>query len=364
LDNSVARNLLLRLKSTIRKVGSPVLLLATLLLAEGCYYVQAARGQYDLLHRRRPVGEVIADESSPEQLRKKLEMLTEARQFAVDGLLLPDNDSYRTYVELERDYVVWNVMAAPEFSLEPRQWCYPIAGCVAYRGYFDEGDARELAGKLASQDFDVLVGGVPAYSTLGRFDDPLLSTMMHWSDADLVATLFHELAHQKLYVKGDTGFNESFATTVADIGLRRWLLSRGEPGAIQERQIRQAKYAAALDLAKSARDQLEILYSSGLDPAAMRERKRQIFAELESNLRAASADSHSTSRLLDGTLNNARLVSIGLYEGRVSAFKALLKDCGDDLACFYSRAEELAKMSREDRDGALEMLGARHDSGR
>lgn len=342
---------------------SKVMLLASLLLVEGCYYVQAARGQFDLLHRRRPVGEVIADESSPEQLRKRLVMLTDARQFAVSDLLLPDNESYRSYADLEREYVVWNVIAAPEFSLEPKQWCYPIAGCVAYRGYFAEDDARKLADKLAAKGFDVLVGGVPAYSTLGRFADPLLNTMMHWSDADLVATLFHELAHQKLYIKGDTGFNESFATSVANVGLRRWLAARGETDAMQERQTRQAEYKHALALALAARDQLENLYASRLDAAAMRERKRQIFADLKANLCTASIDSNSSSRLFGGTMNNARLASIGLYEGQVAAFNTMLQDCDEDLACFYAISEKLAEMSQKKRKIALEQLSARNASG-
>ena len=182
----------------------------------GCYYMQAISGHSDLMSRRQPVDEVIADEAVPEEIRVKLALVQEARDFAVTELLLPDNDSYRSYADLERDYVVWNVFAAPEFSLEPVTWCFPVAGCVAYRGYFDEEDARAKAEQMREDGFDVATGGIPAYSTLGRFDDPVLNTMMRWRDTDLVATIFHELAHQVLYVKDDTAFNESFATAVEE----------------------------------------------------------------------------------------------------------------------------------------------------
>jgi predicted aminopeptidase len=247
---------------------------------EGCYYVQAARGQFDLMRRRRPVEEVIADATSPEQLRQRLGMVRDARQFAVDELLLPDNGSYRNYADLERDYVVWNVIAAPEFSLDPKLWCYPVAGCVAYRGYFSEASAKKLADDLASQGFDVLVGGVAAYSTLGRFADPVLNTMMRWDDTELVETLFHELAHQKLYIKGDTGFNESFATTVAETGIRRWLSARGGSEILDARDRRRTDYDAVLQLAMAARGKLEALYASDLDVDAMRNAKRQILEGL------------------------------------------------------------------------------------
>jgi len=192
--------------------------------------MQAARGQLDVMSKREPIDKLIEAPDTPEELAARLRLVSEARQFAIDELLLPDNDSYRSYADLGRDYVVWNVFAAPEFSLDPKTWCFPIAGCVAYRGYFSEDAARRKADQLAEDGLDVAVGGVPAYSTLGRFDDPVLNTMMHWEDADLVATIFHELAHQVLYVKNDSAFNESFATTVEEIGIERWLTSRDQGG--------------------------------------------------------------------------------------------------------------------------------------
>jgi predicted aminopeptidase len=339
------------------------LLLVSLMVLEGCYYVQAARGQFDLMKRRRPVEEVIADASSPEQLRERLVMVREARQFAVDELLLPDNDSYRSYADLERDYVVWNVIAAPEFSLDPTLWCYPVAGCVAYRGYFAEASARELADDLASQGFDVLVGGVSAYSTLGRFADPVLNTMMRWDDTDLVATLFHELAHQKLYVKDDAGFNESFATTVADAGLQRWLSRQGESEELVERDRRRADYEAVLQLAMAARQKLETLYASGLDREAMRAEKRVIFEALAGDAGKYEGKANAAGNWLGGKLNNAHLVSIGLYEGQVAAFQAILNDCADNLSCFYARAGKLAEMKSDQRGAELDRLAERREPG-
>jgi predicted aminopeptidase len=342
---------------------SYALLLVLLIVLEGCYYVQAARGQFDLMKRRRPVEEVIADVSSPEPLRRRLGMVRDARQFAVDELLLPDNGSYRNYADVERDYVVWNVIAAPEFSLDPKLWCYPVAGCVAYRGYFSEASAKKLADDLALQGFDVLVGGVAAYSTLGRFADPVLNTMMRWDDTDLIATLFHELAHQKLYIKGDAGFNESFATTVAEAGLRRWLSARGESAELLARDRRRADYEAIMQLAAAARGKLEALYASELDAEAMRDGKRQIFEALTRDAGELDGNPSGARNALGGTLNNARLASLGLYEGRVAAFKVILQDCADDLSCFYERAGGLAEMKTDDRDAELDRLVARSEGG-
>jgi predicted aminopeptidase len=336
----------------------PGLLLASLFLLEGCYYIQAARGQLDLLHRRRPVEEVIADPSSPEQLRLRLQTVREARNFAVTALMLPDNESYRSYADLERDYVVWNVFAAPEFSVEPKLWCYPIAGCVAYRGYFSEKAAQKQAARLGSKGFDTVVGGVPAYSTLGRFADPVLSTMMRWSDDDLVSTLFHELAHQKLYVKDDTEFNESFATAVAEVGLQRWRTFRDESAQSTLVTGRRAESKAILELAIATRNQLQMLYASGLDEQSMRERKRQMFKALADDVQRLTEKSGYDVNWFSGPLNNARLASIGLYEGRLEAFNSILRHCDSDLECFYRKSAALAEMSKKARDTELDRLGS------
>ena len=205
-------------------------LLGICFLLPACYYVQATRGQIEVLSKRQPIDEVLASPETAEELGRRLRLVQEARQFSIDELYLPDNKSYRSYSDLERDFVVWNVFAAPEFSLEAREWCYPIVGCVSYRGYFSEEAANGEAAKLRRKGFDSAVGGVPAYSTLGNFNDPVLNTMMRWDDVKLVSTLFHELAHQVLYIKDDTAFNESFATAVEEIGIERWLAKNGRQG--------------------------------------------------------------------------------------------------------------------------------------
>lgn len=337
------------------------MLVATFLLVilqiEGCYYLQAIRGHSDLMSRRRPMTEVIADNDSPAELKGKLELVIEARDFAVSDLLLPDNDSYRSYADLEREFVVWNVFAASEFSLEPKTWCYPVAGCVAYRGYFREASARDLGKKLNDQGFDVAVGGVSAYSTLGRFSDPVLNTMMQWSDVQLVSTMFHELAHQKLYVKGDSAFNESFATAVAEIGVERWLEARGESDRLSSYNDQKLLRRSMMELVAPARDALATLYEQHIDAEAMRLRKAEILDELSASAEALiDANGMPVGNWLAAPLNNARLVSLNLYEGRLGAFKAILEECRNDLDCFYTRAEELANLSHEERNVRLNEL--------
>lgn len=334
--------------------GGCVLLLVQF---EGCYYMQAARGQVGLMNKRRPIGDVIADEDSPEELKTRLTMVNDARAFSIDVLQLPDNNSYRSYADLERDYVVWNVFAAPEFSLTPKQWCYPVAGCVAYRGYFAEDAAIKHSQKLEQQGYDTTVGGVAAYSTLGRFSDPVLNTMMRWSDVELVATLFHELAHQKLYLKGDTAFNESFATAVADIGLEKWLAKNGQSDQLDARKTRAGLRRDVLGLIDEAKIQLESLYSSNTEEDNMRGRKKEILQRLSDDIQQAidNVDGRA-SGWMSGSLNNARLASLGLYEGHVAAFRRVYAECENDLVCFYDRAAAMAGMNRVERAEQLEQL--------
>src|ERR1700683_4876474 len=193
----------------------------------GCYLLESAQGQLALMSTRRPIARVVADPRTPADVRKQLEAVAQIREFATRDLHLPDNGSYRTYADVGRPYVVWNVFAAPEFSVDPKEWCYPIVGCVAYRGYFVERRARRFADKLRRRGLDVAVGGVAAYSTLGHFNDPILNTMLGWSDVELASIIFHELTHQMIYVANDADFNEALATTVEEEGVRRWLRSLG-----------------------------------------------------------------------------------------------------------------------------------------
>ena len=307
-------------------------LLATLLLG-GCetlaYYAQAVGGQMALMSRTRPVPELLADPATPQPLRTRLELALAIRNYAVKELKLPDNASYRRYADIGRPYAVWNVVAAPEFSLEPLQSCFPVAGCVSYRGFFSQQDADRHAARLRSEGYDVHVQGVPAYSTLGRFDDPLLSTFIRYSDADLARLIFHELAHQVVYVKDDSTFNESFAVAVEREGVRRWLAAAGrDPQEFLEGQKRGARRQALLDQA-SAR--LQALYRSRLAPEAMRERKR---AELE-DLRARLASPGEAP-------NNAFLASFATYTQLVTEFEFILKESDNDLERFYAQVKRYA----------------------
>jgi predicted aminopeptidase len=320
-----------------------VLLLVLSSLLAGCYYAQAARGQWELTRKREPIADVIADEATSEELAARLQLVQQARQFAVDSLALPDNDTYRTYADVERDYVVWNVFAAPEFSLQPRTWCFPVAGCVSYRGYFAKEAAEREAARLQAKGYDVAVGGVAAYSTLGKLKDPVLNTMMRWDDAELVAVLFHELAHQVLYVKGDSAFNESFATAVEEFGIQRWLDARGDADALaryREGRVLREKIMLRVD---AARVDLEALYASGFGAETMRRDKRDRLRSLADEVAALMrSGGRDPGGWLQGELNNARLVPMMLYQGRLPEFRALFDACGQRIECFYAEARKLA----------------------
>ncbi len=312
----------------------------------GCYYMQAASGQFEVLRKREPIDEVIADPDTDPQLAARLALLDEARDFSISELGLPDNRSYRTYADLERDYVVWNIFAAPEFSLRPKTWCFPVAGCVAYRGYFKRESADREADRLREQGYDVAVGGVSAYSTLGKFSDPVLSTMMSRDDIELVGLLFHELAHQVIYVKGDSAFNESFATAVEDFGVKRWLTIKGRAEEFEAYVSEREEQRAALELVVKARGDLESIYDSDLDDGQKRSAKRARLQQLSDDVAASLGNEDSEDRgWLSVDMNNAHLVPLALYEGRLPEFQKLLSDCNDNIRCFYDAARALARES-------------------
>ena len=318
-----------------------VLIISVASLA-GCYYTQAARGQLDVMRKREPIADVIADVETSGELADRLRLVEEARAFSVSELGLPDNDSYRSYADVERDYVVWNVFAAPEFELEAKHWCFPVAGCVSYRGYFSEQAAYREAARLESRGFDVSVGGIAAYSTLGKFDDPVLNTMMRWQDVDLIATMFHELAHQLLYVKGDSAFNESFATAVEEFGIERWLTSRGLDAEMEKyldgRRLRQR----LMQLVVTARTDLEEIYAETVDETKMRSAKSARLQLLQSAARREFEESgRAVPAWVSDGFNNARLASMALYQGRLPEFRKLLAECDDDIRCFYGVARAL-----------------------
>lgn len=312
----------------------------------GCYYLQAARGQLELMRTSESIDALINAQATPAELVRRLQLVQDARIFSIAKLGLPDNDSYRSYADIEREYVVWNVVAAPEFSLSAKRWCFPVAGCVNYRGYFSEQAAQRQAAKLEQQGYDVAVGGVAAYSTLGKFSDPVLNTMMRWDDVGLVAVMFHELAHQLLYVKGDSGFNESFATAVEEIGIERWLASREPgPGAEAYRERRQLRQRL-MQIVAAARSDLDEIYSSQSDVEQKRSRKQHRLERLTADLNVEFEKSgDARPNWLRAGLNNARLASLILYHGRLPEFRRLLRACDGDIRCFYARARELAEVA-------------------
>ena len=340
------------------------LLLALLSVSlSGCYYMQAARGQLSVLNKRVPIDEVIGDPATPDELARRLELIREARAFASDKLGLPDNDSYRSYSDLERDYVVWNVSAAPEFSVTAKTWCFPVVGCVGYRGYFSQAAAERKAEQLERRGYDVFVGGVTAYSTLGRFEDPVLNTMLRWQDNRIVALLFHELAHQVLYIKDDTTFNESFASAVEEFGIERWLERQGEAERFAGWQRQHALQKSMTGRVLEARDELEALYTSALPPEDMRAQKRERLEVLREELHGIlSAEGVVAPDWLDRLLNNARLANWAAYESRVPAFRQVFADCRERFECFYTESRRLSELDRYERDRELDALAARTEA--
>ena len=319
----------------------------------GCYLLQSVQGHLSLMSKREPIGVVTAKPSTPAGLRTRLEAVAAIRDFASRELGLPDNGSYRSYADVGRRYVLWNVVAAPEFSVDAKEWCYPIVGCVAYRGYFAERGARHYAARLRGQGFDVVVGGVAAYSTLGHFNDPVLNTMMEWNDVELASIIFHELTHQLLYVANDSSFNEALATTVEEEGVRRWLRAQGRDSDLASHLVLQQHYADVIELLNGTRAALGEIYASDLAPELKRERKRAAFASLRSAFadRKAAWGGHAPFESWFGEeLNNAHLASVATYFSCVPGFERELKAVGADLTVFYARVRDLAKLDQQRRD--------------
>ena len=347
------------------------------LLNCGCqsvgYYAQAIRGQCQILHRQRPIDAVLSDTNAPESLKEKLRLVLDIRTFAEHELHLPANGHYRKYADLKRPFAVWNVYAAPEFSVEPKSWWYPAVGRLNYRGYFSEATAREYGDRLARNGFDVYVGGVAAYSTLGWFRDPVLNTFVDYSETDLAELLFHELAHQRLFVPGETEFNEAFATAVAEEGLRRWLQSRNDLAAEEKRRAEIRRVEQFVNLVAAARSQLEALFASAptnvscTSPSAgecerLRDGKRQIAQQLRADyaqLKAQWGGCIDYDRWFSQSLNNAQLNTIDTYYNLVPAFRALLKDCDGQLDKFFAEVENISKLKKDAREMRLNALKSR-----
>ena len=350
------------LPAGLRRTDSAFLavLLAVALLS-GCssldYYAQAGRGHLQLMQQREPIEQVLADPSRDVRLQQRLALALQARQFASSRLALPDNASYRSYAEIGRPAVLWNVFVTPEFSLAPQLQCFPIAGCVAYRGYYDQGRARGAAALAQETGMDSWVGAVEAYSTLGWFDDPILSSMLRRDDQQLAAVIFHELAHQQLYVGDDTAFNESFASFVEQEGLRQWLASRGEAPREPQLACRHRQFVA---LVMQTRERLDALYARRMPTAAMRQAKQAEFARLQADYRQLRDGPWQGKGYYDswmaGPMNNAKLLPFGLYDQWVPAFAVLFAQSGQQWPAFYSRVAVLAELPAAARQARLQDL--------
>jgi predicted aminopeptidase len=323
------------------------------------YYSQAAQGQLELLSDSRPIDDWIADPGTSSNLRLRLETARQIRRFAVAEMALPDNNSYKNYTALKRKYVLWNVVATPELSLKPLQWCFPVAGCVNYRGYYNKADAEAYALDLKAEGNDVEVGGVPAYSTLGWFSDPVISTFINYPDAELARMIFHELAHQIVYAGGDSQFNESFASTVEEVGVERWMERFGNPAMRDSYARYKSRKHDFLALLLKYRKALEQNYAV-VDRSDNEKRavKARLFMELKDEYQVLKGNWGGYAgydRFFEQPLSNAHLASIATYEDFVPAFRAMLKRDGS-LPRFYKSVRQLAELDRKDRHRILKAL--------
>ncbi|SHH57362.1 aminopeptidase [Massilia sp. CF038] len=324
------------------------------------YYAQAAHGQLSLLNDARPIEDWLSDEHTDAKLKLRLATARQIRTFAVQELGLPDNKSYRNYAALKRPFVLWNVVAAPELSLKPVQWCFPVAGCVSYKGYYSKDEAVAFARSLREEGMDVQVGGVPAYSTLGWFNDPLVSTFINYPDAELARLLFHELSHQVVYVQGDSQFNESFASAVEEAGVERWLAEFGNP-AMHENFLRfSARKKQFLALLMDCRRELERVYTSQVPDADKRAAKARLFKKLQDDyqvLKTSWGGYAGYDRFFAEPLSNAHLAAVATYNEFIPAFRALLAR-EKTFPRFYAAARALAELDKEERHRRLQALAA------
>ena len=360
----------MRRRLTAAAAGAALVLAAAL---GGCsatdgpgYYWQSVVGHLEVINRRRPVAELIADPATDPGLRARLERAREIRTYASRELGLPANGSYAAYTDLQRPFVLWNVFATPELSLALERWCFPVAGCVAYRGYYDREAAERFADILRGRGLEAHVGGVPAYSTLGWFDDPLLSSFIQYPEAELARLIFHELAHQVLYVSGDTTFNESFATAVEEAGVERWLARRADPALERAYREQSARREAFVALLRRYKDTLAAVYAREVDDDTKRAGKRATFDALRADyalLRAGWGGFAGYDRFFAQGPTNPQLAAVGAYNDLLPAFREMLRREGGDLPAFYAAVRALSALPRAERDARLRALGGRPAAG-
>ena len=333
-------------------------------LAVGCstvgYYAQSVGGHLDLLSRAKPIDELRAAESTPAPLRERLALAARIRDFAVTDLGLPDNRSYRRYSDLGRNAAVYNVTAAPELSLKLETWCFPVVGCVGYRGYYDRAAADAEGAALRARGLEINVYGVPAYSTLGKLDwlggDPLLNTFVNWPEGELARLVFHELAHQVVYAEGDTMFNESFATAVERIGVQRWLMQHASDEAKRQYATQDARREDFRALTTRYRDRLNALYTTAASDAGKRAGKAALMRELRAEYAQLKAERWNGFAGYDGWFERANNASFGVlaaYNELVPSFERLFEREGRDFKRFYAEVTRLTALPKEQRTATL-----------
>lgn len=323
------------------------------------YYLHSSVGHAKILLKRQSIAKLIEDPATPKELKNKLESVVEIRKFAIEDLHLPDADNYLEMVQLESKYVAWNVYLAPEFSLALHKWCFPFVGCVGYRGYFKEERARKFAEPYRSKGFDVHVGPVNAYSTLGWFKDPVFSTLLKWPEERLAGLIFHELAHSQLYIKNDTTFNESFATVVEREGVKRWLEKRGLANQMEVVLKDRRKRELFLKVVSTALEKLRVLYISPVTDEEKRREKTKIFEGMQSyyrRLKGKGDKDDSRGKWLATDMNNAKLASVAIYNDYVPAFENLLLKINGNMELFYEEVAKIGAIPKVNRDLQMERL--------
>ena len=323
------------------------------------YYMDLMAGHSELLEQRKPVSEIIADKETSSILRNLLTKSQKIRNFASKKLYLPENDSYRMYADLKRRYAVWNVVAAAEFSVQPKKWCFMFVGCLSYRGYFSKEDAINYANELKAEGYDVYVAGAKAYSTLGWFDDPLLNTMMYKSEARRAGIIFHELAHQVVYIENDSAFNEAFATTVEQEGIRRWMIAKDEGEKYQEYLVDKKRDSEINQLLQETREKLKKLYKTKVSKEEKRQQKKAVFSLMQKQygaLKKSWGGYSAYDAWMKQELNNSHLLLIATYHDLVPTFKSMLENENNNLKRFYASVKKYGELDKKDRNVQLKQL--------
>ena len=325
--------------------------------ADISYYMQSVDGHLSIIHKTQKIDDLLEDANTSPELKKRLELVTQIRLYALDQLHLPESDSYTIYADLGRKYVLRNLFAAEEFSIKPKQWCYPVVGCAGYRGYFNIQQLERFSDNLKQQGYDIYVSNVPAYSTLGWFDDPVLNTFINWPDYLLAGLIFHELSHQHVYVDGDSQFNESFAVAVQQAGVTSWLMSLGKEGQVKKYQDHLSNRRRVINLIIQTREELNQAYAENLEPSKKRLIKQRIIAGLKTEYQKMSNGFDAAdgfSRWFAADINNAQLASISTYYADVPIFKKLLGDADNDFVAFLKRVKSIAELPKKNRNRCMQ----------